>query len=73
MLLAHQATDVLVQPDVDSIEIRDWKAFDQAVEIGYRATLEALDGLSKPVVDLRRRASLAEAAPVATPTPKSAV
>jgi NTE family protein len=53
---------VLVQPDVDEIEIRDWKAFDQAVEIGYRATLAALDELSHPVVDLRRRASLAEAA-----------
>ena len=62
MIAAHQATDVLVQPDVDEIEIRDWKAFDRAVEIGYRATLEALDGLSKPVVDLRRRASLEEAA-----------
>jgi NTE family protein len=62
MVLAHQATDVLVQPDVDEIEIRDWKAFDRAVEIGYRATLEALDGLSRPVVDLRRRTSLDEAA-----------
>ena len=72
MVLAHQATDVLVQPDVDAIEIRDWKAFDPAVEIGYRATLEALDGLSKPVVDLRRRASLAEAALIAPHFPKSA-
>jgi len=62
MIAAHQATDVLVQPDVDEIEIRDWKAFDRAVEIGYRATLEVLDGLTHPVVDLRRRASLAEAA-----------
>jgi len=72
MVLAHQATDVLVQPDVDAIEIRDWKAFDQAVEIGYRATLEALDGLSKPVVDLRRRASLTEVALIAPHAPKSA-
>ena len=62
MIVAHAATDVLVEPDVDEIELRDWKAFDRAVEIGYRATLEALDGLSRPVVDLRRRASLAEAA-----------
>ena len=62
MIAAHQATDVLVEPDVDEIEIRDWKAFDRAVEIGYRATLKALDGLSRPVVDLRRRASLEEAA-----------
>jgi NTE family protein len=72
MIAAHQATDVLVQPDVDEIEIRDWKAFDRAVEIGYRATLEALDGLSRPVVDLRRRASLAEAALGAAPARTSA-
>jgi len=72
MIAAHQATDVLVQPDVDEIEIRDWKAFDRAVEIGYRATLEALDGLSRPVVDLRRRASLAEAALISSPARTSA-
>jgi NTE family protein len=73
LVQAHQATDVLVQPDVDEIEIRDWKAFDQAVEIGYRATIEALDKLSRPVVDLRRRASLEEAALRAPPprTPAS--
>jgi len=62
LAIAHQATDVLVQPDVDMIEIRDWKAFDPAVEAGYAATREALDSLSRPVTDLRRRASLEEAA-----------
>jgi NTE family protein len=72
LVVAHQATDVLVQPDVDEIEIRDWKAFDRAVEIGYRATLEALDGLSRPVVDLRRRASHEEAALIAPQTRMSA-
>jgi NTE family protein len=72
MIASHAATDVLVQPDVDEIEIRDWKAFDRAVEIGYRATLEALDALSRPVVDLRRRASLAEAALGAVPARMSA-
>jgi NTE family protein len=65
LVQSHQATDVLVQPDVDEIEIRDWKAFDRAVEIGYRATLQALDGLSRPVVDLRRRPSLEERAKLA--------
>jgi NTE family protein len=72
MIVSHAATDVLVQPDVDEIEIRDWKAFDRAVEIGYRATIEALDGLSRPVVDLRRRASLAEGALGAPPPRTSA-
>jgi len=62
LALAHQATDVLVQPDVDHIEIRDWKAFQPGVEAGYAATIAALDALSVPVVDLRRRAGHAEAA-----------
>ena len=62
LAIAHQATDVLVQPDVDMIEIRDWKAFDPAVEAGYAATREVLDSLTRPVTDLRRRASLEEAA-----------
>jgi NTE family protein len=62
LALAHQATDVLVQPNVDMIEIRDWKAFEPGVEAGYSATKEALDALSRPVIDLRRRASLDEAA-----------
>lgn len=59
---AREATDVLVLPDVARIEIRDWGAYEVAVEAGYRATLEALDRLSRPVTDLRRRASRAERA-----------
>jgi NTE family protein len=59
---SHAATDVLVQPEVDDIEIRDWKAFDPGVAAGYAATIAALDELSRPVVDLRRRQSLDEAA-----------
>jgi NTE family protein len=57
---ARECTDVLVQPDVSKIEIRNWKAYDEAVEAGYRATLAALDKLSKPVTELRRRQSLHE-------------
>jgi len=51
-----------VLPEVDAIEIRDWKAFDPGVAAGYRAAVQALDGLTHPVVDLRRRQSLDEAA-----------
>ena len=71
MAVAHAATDVLVQPDVDMIEIRDWKAFEPAVEAGYIATREVLDKLSRPVIDLRRRASLEEAALAAAPAAAS--
>jgi NTE family protein len=55
---ARAATDVLVLPDVTSIEIRDWSAYDPAVAEGYRAMSEALDKLERPLEDLRRRVSL---------------
>ncbi|HEV2533731.1 patatin-like phospholipase family protein [Phenylobacterium sp.] len=55
---SRAATDVLVLPDVADIEIRDWSAFAPAVAEGYRAMIEALDKLDRPVEDLRRRASL---------------
>jgi NTE family protein len=51
-----------VLPEVDAIEIRDWKAFEPGVKAGYDATIQALDGLDHAVVDLRRRQSLDEAA-----------
>jgi NTE family protein len=51
---SHLTTDVLVLPDVDQIEIRDWKAYDPAVAEGRRATLSALASLSGPVTELRR-------------------
>jgi NTE family protein len=73
LALAHQATDVLVQPDVDHIEIRDWKAFDPGVAAGYAATIAALDALTVPVVDLRRRKSLEEVALAASGARLSAV
>lgn len=59
---AREATDVLIQPDVSRIEIRDWGAYDEAVDEGYRATIAALDKLRRPVPELRRRLSLRESA-----------
>ena len=59
---AREATDVLIMPDVAHIEIRDWRAYDVAVEAGYKATIAALDKLSRPVSQMRRRQSLAEQA-----------
>ena len=57
---ARDATDVLVMPDVSKVEIRDFSAYGPAVAEGYRATIEALDKLDRPVQALRRRPSLAE-------------
>jgi NTE family protein len=65
---AREATDVLVLPDTGKVEIRDFSAYDPAVAEGYRATLEALDRLDRPVQVLRRRMSLTEKAQLARET-----
>lgn len=57
---AREATDLLIQPDVSGIEIRDWGAYDQAVEAGYHAAVLALGKLRRPIQHLRRRQSLRE-------------
>ena len=56
---ARAACDVLIQPDVEGIDIRDWKAYDAAVSAGYAAGMKSLGELSVPVTDLHRRQPLA--------------
>ncbi len=67
MAMTREATDVLILPEVDNIEIRNWKGYEPAVDAGYRAANEVLDQLTHPVTDLRRRIALAEQLP---PAPK---
>jgi len=55
---ARAACDVLIQPDVGEIDIRDWKAYDEAVSRGYEAAQEALGALTTPVSDLHKRKPL---------------
>ncbi|MBO9709660.1 MAG: patatin-like phospholipase family protein [Caulobacter sp.] len=57
---SREASDVLITPKLDKIDIRDWKAFEPAVTAGYLAAGQALDGLGRPVTAMRRRPSLAE-------------
>jgi NTE family protein len=57
---AREATDLLVQPDTNRIEIRDFTAYEPAVTEGYRAMNEAMAKLDQPVQTLRRRRSIAE-------------
>jgi NTE family protein len=57
---ARAYTDLLISPDIGPVEIRDWKAYQPAVDAGYRAAQEALAKLDKPVTELRRRPTLAE-------------
>lgn len=70
---AREATDVLVQPKTGMIEIRDWSAYEPAVAAGYKATIEALDRLERPVQALRRRISLQERARMDAKSPPRAV
>lgn len=65
----REASDVLVLPDVQAVEIRDWDNYDVAVEAGRVATEKALAGLNKPLIDLRRRARLADQEPPAIASP----
>lgn len=57
---AREATDVLITPKLEGIDIRDWRAFEPAVKAGRVAASFALDTLRQPVTTLRRRPSLLE-------------
>ncbi|HZW16448.1 MAG TPA: patatin-like phospholipase family protein [Brevundimonas sp.] len=63
---SRAATDLLVQPTPDGVDIRDWKGFDPGVEAGYRAMREALEGLDGPVTHLRRRTPVSASTPPET-------
>ena len=52
---SRAATDLLIQPEPEGLDIRDWKMFDPAVACGYETTKRVLEGLDRPVTDLRRR------------------
>ncbi|RZI99358.1 MAG: cyclic nucleotide-binding domain-containing protein [Brevundimonas sp.] len=58
---SRAATDLLVQPTPDGVDIRDWKAFTPAVDAGYRAMKDELAKLDGPVTGLRRRRSISDA------------
>ncbi len=40
--------DLLLEPPLEAIDMLDWRAFDRAVEAGYRYTMETLDKMEKP-------------------------
>jgi NTE family protein len=67
LLASRQASDVLIIPNLDGVEIRNWKAYEPAVAAGQSATVEALAKLAKPVTELRRRLSRAEVLRAAAP------
>lgn len=42
---SREKTDLLIVPDMAGIQLRDWKAFDAAVETGYRAATRAIQNI----------------------------
>ena len=64
IIASREATDLLILPKMDQVEIRDWEAYDEAANAGALATRLALEGLSRPVTELRRRASLSDPEPI---------
>jgi NTE family protein len=51
---SREATDLLMLPKVDGVDMRDWKAFEPTIALGYQAAVAALDGLHTPVTELRK-------------------
>lgn len=60
---SRAATDVLIQPMPNRLDIRDWKGFDLGVAAGYQAAREVLAKLDRPVTQLRRRQITADVPP----------
>ena len=61
LLASRAAADLYVMPDVGGIEIREWRAYDRAVEAGRQAMTRALTELDTPV-HLLRQERMAQAA-----------
>ena len=40
----HDLANVMIVPELEGLELRDWKAYDRAVEAGYDAAVKALEG-----------------------------
>jgi NTE family protein len=55
LIAARAAADLFIAPELDGVEIRDWRAFEPAVNAGYAAASQALNGLARPLTELRLR------------------
>jgi NTE family protein len=52
--MAHAHADILFKPPLESVDLLDWQACDQAIETGYRHAVEKLEQLGKPVASCTR-------------------
>ncbi len=52
---AHRGiTDILIAPELEGIELRDWKDYERAVEAGYQSMKQALSELKGPLAAIIR-------------------
>ena len=65
-------TDLLILPEPDGSDIRDWKVYDPVVAAGHAAAVKALAKLEGPIETLRQRAD-ATASPLDQGDPEPAV
>ena len=54
--LFRSHADLLFEPPLETIDMLDWRAFDRAIEIGYRYAVEMLGHLDKPLFRTPARA-----------------
>lgn len=55
----RELADVLIIPELQDVGLRDWKAYDEAVEAGYEATLRVLDSAGPRIRAARNLVKLA--------------
>jgi NTE family protein len=48
---AHAHADILFKPVLESIDLLDWQACDQAIEAGYQHAVKKLEELDKPLAN----------------------
>ncbi len=46
-MMSRAHADVLLEPPLQHVNIRDWRAFDRTIEAGYRYTMERMGDLEK--------------------------
>ena len=52
--IGRDLTDVLILPDIPTVDLRDWEDYDVAVEAGYQATKKALSAARGPIARILR-------------------
>jgi NTE family protein len=54
----RELADVLLRPPLEGVDLLDWRAFDRAIEIGYRCAAQALETQGSELLGGGRRVAL---------------